>query len=111
MTDTITLFKALSDGARLRIVALLSDAGELCVCDIEKVLGFSQPKVSRHLSYLKRAGLVRSRRHGVWMYYALVAQEDHKRRQLLEVLLSMTASEQSVQQDRRQLQEVLCTPC
>ncbi|MGN6368391.1 MAG: ArsR/SmtB family transcription factor [Phycisphaerae bacterium] len=64
------LFRAFSDRTRLRILHLLV-GGELCVCEIVEVLGLSQPKVSRHLAYLRRAGLVMARREGLWMHYRL----------------------------------------
>ena len=70
MKATAQLFKALSDETRLRILALLS-AGELCVCDLMAVLDLPQSTVSRHLAYLRHAGLVEDRRRGVWMYYRL----------------------------------------
>ena len=70
MKKTAQLFKALSDETRLRILALLT-AGELCVCDLMAVLELPQSTVSRHLAYLRHAGLVEDRRQGVWMYYRL----------------------------------------
>lgn len=110
--DDITyLLKALSDEARLRILALLNAAPELCVCDLEKTLQFSQTKVSRHLSYLKRAGLVQSRRHGVWMYYALVEQENAQSKELLQTLLALTETYERVREDRSRLTATLQTPC
>jgi len=72
MKKTAQLFKALSDETRLRILSLLT-AGELCVCDLMAVLDLPQSTVSRHLAYLRNAGLVEDRRQGVWMYYRLVA--------------------------------------
>ena len=63
-------FKALGDTTRLRIAHLL-DGGEVCVCHVHEALGLSQPKVSRHLAYLRRAGLVTTRRDGRWVYYSL----------------------------------------
>jgi len=64
------LFKALSDETRLRIVVLLYKR-ELCVCQIEAALGISQTKASRHLALLRHAGLLKTRRDGLWIYYAL----------------------------------------
>lgn len=64
------VFKALADQTRLRILNLLL-RGELCVCEIHSVLASSQPTVSRHLTYLKNAGLVQDRRAGPRVYYAL----------------------------------------
>jgi ArsR family transcriptional regulator, arsenate/arsenite/antimonite-responsive transcriptional repressor len=65
-----TVFRALSDRTRLRILNLLR-AGELCVCDLVSVLDIPQPAASRHLSYLRRASLVAARREGPWMFYCL----------------------------------------
>src|SRR5689334_11580002 len=63
-----TVFKALADSTRLRILALLGN-NEVCVCHIHDSLGLPQPTVSRHLAYLRRTGLVAARRDGVWMHY------------------------------------------
>jgi ArsR family transcriptional regulator len=70
-----TVFKALSDRTRLRIVALLA-RGETSVRDIHSALGLAQPTASRHLAYLRRSGLVRDRRDGLWVYYRLSEQAD-----------------------------------
>ena len=70
-----TLFKALSDRTRLRILALLAK-GDVCVCEIHEALGIPQPTASRHLAYLRRAGLVTDRRKGLWVYYGLSEQAD-----------------------------------
>ena len=70
-----TVFKALADTTRLRILALLG-SNEVCVCHIHDSLGLPQPTVSRHLAYLRRAGLVDTRREGVWMHYQLAASLD-----------------------------------
>jgi ArsR family transcriptional regulator len=65
-----TVFKALADSTRLRILGLLL-TGEVCVCHINEALKISQPKASRHLAYLRRARLVDVRREGTWMHYRL----------------------------------------
>lgn len=65
-----TLFKALADATRLRILGLLL-TGEVCVCDIHESLKIPQPKASRHLAYLRRTGLVETRRDGLWIHYRL----------------------------------------
>jgi ArsR family transcriptional regulator len=70
-------FRALSDPTRLRIVNLLIDGKELCVCDIERVLALPQARVSQHLSVLRSAGLVAARRCGIWMHYSLPADAPH----------------------------------
>jgi len=70
MADMETLFKALADATRLRILGLLL-TGEVCVCDIHESLKIPQPKASRHLAYLRRSGLVDTRRDGLWIHYRL----------------------------------------
>lgn len=70
LTEMETLFKALADVTRLRILGLLL-AGEVCVCDIHESLKIPQSKASRHLAYLRRAGLVDTRREGLWIHYRL----------------------------------------
>src|SRR6185436_9171875 len=65
-----TLFKALADATRLRILGLLL-TGEVCVCDIHETLKIPQSKASRHLAYLRRSGLVETRRDGLWIHYRL----------------------------------------
>src|SRR5437868_15139356 len=80
-----TLFKALADATRLRILGLLL-TGEVCVCHIHESLGVSQPKASRHLAYLRRSGLVETRRQGLWVYYRLAASSDALIRTVREVV-------------------------
>ena len=69
------LFKALADATRLRILGLLL-TGEVCVCDIHESLKIPQPKASRHLAYLRRSGLVETRREGLWVHYRLGKLDD-----------------------------------
>src|SRR5213593_2767279 len=70
LNEMETLFKALADATRLRILGLLL-TGEVCVCDIHESLKIPQPKASRHLAYLRRSGLVDTRREGLWIHYRL----------------------------------------
>ena len=78
-TDSLAMlertFQALGDRTRLRILALLSTS-EVCVCDIHESLDLPQPKVSRHLAYLRRAGLVDTRKDGLWVHYRLAELPD-----------------------------------
>jgi ArsR family transcriptional regulator len=80
------VFKAVADQTRLRILALLAD-GEVCVCDIQAALGVPQPRVSRHLAYLRRMGLVVDRKEGLWVYYRLADADDPVVRMLLGAVL------------------------
>ena len=78
-----TVFKALADQTRLRILGLLA-GGEVCVCEIHESLQIPQPTASRHLAYLKRAGLVTDRRDGLWAYYRLASPSDDVLRTVLD---------------------------
>jgi ArsR family transcriptional regulator len=75
LTDMERLFKALADATRLRILGLLL-TGEVCVCHIHESLKISQPKASRHLAYLRRSGLVDTRRDGLWVHYRFADVSD-----------------------------------
>src|SRR5271155_753352 len=79
------MFRAFSDRTRLRILHMLR-RGELCVCDIVEVLGVPQPKASRHLAYLRKAGLVEARKDGLWSYYKLAPSKNKFHGKLLECL-------------------------
>ena len=79
------MFRAFSDRTRLRILNLLR-GGETCVCDLQGVLGVPQPKVSRHLAYLRRAGLVAVRKQGLWSYYTLAPARNAFHGRLLDCL-------------------------
>src|SRR5277367_3104168 len=69
------VFRAMADRTRLRLLNLIADR-EICVCYFVEILKTSQPKISRHLAYLRRAGLVAARRQGRWMHYRLLAPSD-----------------------------------
>jgi ArsR family transcriptional regulator, arsenate/arsenite/antimonite-responsive transcriptional repressor len=75
LSEMEIFFKALADATRLRILGLLM-TGEVCVCHIHESLKISQPKASRHLAYLRRAGLVATRRDGLWIHYRLADLSD-----------------------------------
>ena len=75
LVDIDLMFRAFSDPTRLRLLHLLQIHAELCVCDLVCVLQLPQPLVSRHLAYLKRAGLVQDRRVGQWKHYSLTVAE------------------------------------
>ena len=85
LKESKLLFRAFSDETRLRILALLNK-GELCVCDVMSVLKQPQSKISRHFSYLKKAGLVTARKEGLWMYYRLSSHPSRIRKALSQVL-------------------------
>lgn len=77
MNSIIKTLKSLSDETRLRIINLLYEK-ELCVCDIMETLEITQTKASRHLNYLKNAGMVSDRKQAQWVYYSIVKNVDLK---------------------------------
>ena len=83
--DTNRLFRAFSDETRVRLLHLLR-AGEVCVCDLVDTLRIPQPTASRHLSMLRRAGLVRVRKDGLWSYYSLAPARGKLHAKLIECL-------------------------
>jgi ArsR family transcriptional regulator len=102
--DLVTLFKALSDETRLRILKLL-EHGELCVCDIVAAFDTIQPKVSFHLATLKSAGLVKDRREGKWMHYKIDDSDLFKRLLILSVIEKIP--DDRIKEDRLRLEEFL----
>lgn len=99
MNELVSIFKALSDETRLRIVKLL-EHGELCVCDIVAALDLVQPKVSFHLSALKDAGLVRDRKEGKWIHYRFDESDAFRRFLILSVLERIPANKISADNAR-----------
>lgn len=97
-----TLFKALADTTRLRILGLLLD-GEICVCNIHESLALPQPKVSRHLAYLRRAGLVDARKDGLWVHYGLARMDDPVMQALLDAVGHAIGHLDAGVRDRRRL--------
>lgn len=91
MKDAARFFKTLADEARLKILWLLFNHRELCVCDIMDALGITQSKASRHLITLRHAGLVSDRKDGLWSHYSLRPVEDELVKQHLAVLRATLA--------------------
>lgn len=104
-----TLFKALADPTRLRLIHLLGDE-EVCVCLCVEVLGTNQPKISRHLAYLRRAGLVAGRRDGKWTHYRLVQPADVHAAKILSELRDSLAHNPQMQGDKARLRKICCAP-
>lgn len=84
--------------------------GEVCVCFLADTLETNDPKISRHLAYLKRANLVTGRREGKWMHYRINEPADAKAKQLLQNTLEMVESDPEMQKDRERLIKVCCPP-
>lgn len=105
MKQVAYLFKSLSEETRLRILVLLQEHGELCICDLMAALDLPQSTVSRHVAYLKNAGWLQDRRGGVWMYYSLTAGLGRQPADLLLLVRTVCATLPDVAQDRLRLQE------
>ena len=108
MMEVETVFKALGDTNRLRIVNLLLH-GELCVCDIQYVLENSQPNISRHLAYLKRSEMVLDRRDGYRVFYRLANVKRSENKRLFEFLRRIFESEAQLNRDTQRLKEAIAS--
>jgi ArsR family transcriptional regulator len=102
-------YRALADRTRLRLLNLLGDE-EVCVCFFVEVLGMSQPKVSRHLAYLRRAGVVASRREGKWMHYRVVEPQSEMAARVFREVRAWLAEEREMKRDRERLVKMCCAP-
>lgn len=107
--DKELFFRALADRTRLRLLNLLG-ADEVCVCFFVEILKTNQPKISRHLAYLRRAGIVDARREGQWMHYRVVEPADPEAARLLKDVMSWLANDQEMQRDRERLVKICCAP-
>ena len=102
-------FRALADRTRLRLINLMSE-DEVCVCFFVEILGAAQPKVSRHLAYLRRAGIVAARREGTWMHYRVVEPAHEDAARVLGDVRRWLARDPEMQKDRKRLVKVCCGP-
>ena len=107
--DLERFFQALGDRTRLRLLNLMGDQ-ELCVCYFVQILGSPQPKISRHLAYLRRAGIVSARRDGKWMHYRIVTPPHKGAARILRQLLETLAEEPLLQADHARLAKACCAP-
>lgn len=107
--DLALLFAALADRTRLRLLNLMNGK-EVCVCYFVEILGQSQPKVSRHLAYLRRAGVVAARREGKWMHYRIVVPSHLAAAKILEDTLVVLKDEKPMQVDLARLSRACCAP-
>ncbi len=107
--DLALLFAALSDRTRLRLLNLM-DGREVCVCYFVEILGQGQPKISRHLAYLRRAGVVAARREGKWMHYKIVVPHHAGAAKILRETLAVVREEKAMQIDLARLSKACCAP-
>ncbi len=107
--DWEKFFLALADRNRLRLLNLMGD-DEICVCFFVEILQMPQPKVSRHLAYLRNAGIVDARREGKWIHYRMVLPKDEHAVRVLQEVRNSSLSDQEMQRDRLRLHKVCCAP-
>jgi len=102
-------FQALGDNTRLRLLNLMGER-EICVCYFVEILGGPQPKISRHLAYLRSAGIVAARREGKWMHYRIVTPPHTGASQILRQTLDLLQEDKAMQADRLRLTRACCSP-
>lgn len=102
-------FQALGDKTRLRLLSLMGGQ-EVCVCYFVEILDAPQPKISRHLAYLRKAGIVSARREGKWMHYRVVMPAHSGAAQILRQTLALLTEEKAMQADRARLTKACCSP-
>ena len=107
--DAEQFFAALADKTRLRLLNLMRD-GEVCVCFFAETLGTNNPKISRHLSYLRRADLVAGRRDGKWMHYRINEPTDPKAKAVFDATMKMLKDDPQMVRDRQNLADYCCSP-
>jgi ArsR family transcriptional regulator len=107
--DMERFFKSLADKTRLRLLHLMGDQ-EICVCYFVEILGQPQPKISRHLAYLRSAGIVAARREGTWMHYRVVMPPHIGAAQILRQTIAALQDERGMQADRARLTKACCAP-
>lgn len=107
--DLALFFAALADRTRLRLLNLMR-GGEVCVCFFAETLGTNNPKISRHLAYLKRAGLVAGRRDGKWIHYRISEPADTKAAAIFNATLNALEDDGQMQIDLHKLAAACCAP-
>ena len=107
--DRELFFRALADPTRLRIINLIGDQ-EVCVCFFVEILKSNQPKISRHLAYLRRAGIVSARREGIWMHYRITTPKDENAARVLQEVREWLKKDTLMQQDETRLHKICCAP-
>ena len=111
MKTISNIFKSLDDETRLRILALLLEEDEICVCYLVEVLQLPQSTVSRHLALLKKAGWLKDRREGVWIYYSICKTLASIQQFLLPVLRNFLTATETAKEDQKRLQGLMQNNC
>lgn len=104
--ETIKILKAISDESRIRILAILKEKPNACVCEIREIIGLSQPTVSSHLKILENAELIYSVKEGKWVNYKLNDKLEIKIKELLDKILLSLKDSSRIASDKKKLEEV-----
>ncbi|MDQ3259050.1 MAG: metalloregulator ArsR/SmtB family transcription factor [Acidobacteriota bacterium] len=107
--DVELFFAALADRTRLRLLNLIGN-DEVCVCFFVEVLRTNQPKISRHLAYLRKAGLVTARRESKWMHYRITEPADERAARVFADVRAWLKEDREMQRDRERLVKMCCAP-
>lgn len=102
-------FAALADKTRLRLINLIGE-DEVCVCFFVEVIGTNQPKISRHLAYLRKAGLASVRREHKWAHYRIVEPKNERAKRVFREIREWLKDEPEMQQDKKRLFSICCAP-
>ena len=102
-------FRAFADHTRLRLLNLMR-GDEVCVCFFTEIMGTHQPKISRHLAYLRRAGIVSARREGQWIHYRVMEPENADAARVLKDVMSWLATDKQMQRERKKFEKICCAP-
>ena len=108
MRHLIKVFKSLSDETKLRILKILQERDELCVCEIMQALNISQSRASRNLGILKDAGFVTDRRDGLWVYYSISKEKINEYHQAMNELMGNWLNDKDIiKEDRKRLKKAV----
>jgi len=107
--NLVPLFAALADRTRLRLLNLIAGR-EVCVCYLVEILRQGQPKISRHLAYLRKAGVVSARREGKWMHYRVQRPQDAEAASILDAVFESFKSDREMKSDLSRLARACCEP-
>ncbi len=111
MKHLVLTFLALSDIARLRIFNIIVESGELCVCDIQRVMGFTQTKTSRHLACLKKAGLIKDRKAGLWVFYSVAKPNEKEKQVIIDCVIKLMKANEIARKDSKKLIQQIKSGC
>jgi len=106
LEEIIKILKAISDESRIRILAILKEKQNLCVCEIREIIGLSQPAISSHLKILENAGLIQNVKDGKWVNYRLNSEVEIIVTEFLDKIFLDLKSSNQITSDKKKLEKV-----